>query len=79
MLINQQVGYTVICFNQTVQKKIDPKIHVNVLNELLKKLKPRQGIVFLKRLSVILDEDSEKGFGLVGSPSSCRMLLLKKG
>ncbi|KAE9390759.1 PHP domain-like protein [Gymnopus androsaceus JB14] len=59
------LGYTVICFNQTVQKKVDPKIHVNVLNELLEQLKPRQGIVFLKRLSVILDEDSEKGFGLV--------------
>lgn len=54
-----------ICFNQTVNKKIDPKIHVNPLNELLEKLKPRPGILFLKRLSVILDEDSEKGFGLV--------------
>ncbi|KAF9078266.1 RNase P subunit p30-domain-containing protein [Rhodocollybia butyracea] len=64
------LGYTVICFNQTVHKKVDPKIHVNVLNELLEKLKSRQGIVFLKRLSVILDEDSEKGFGLINANTS---------
>ncbi|KAF5391446.1 hypothetical protein D9757_002070 [Collybiopsis confluens] len=64
------LGYTVICFNQTVHKKVDPKVHVNVLNELLEKLKPRQGIVYLKRLSVILDEDSEKGFGLINANTS---------
>ncbi|KAJ3922508.1 PHP domain-like protein [Lentinula edodes] len=64
------LGYTVICFNQTVNKKIDPKIHVNPLNELLEKLKPRPGILFLKRLSVILDEDSEKGFGLINANTS---------
>ncbi|KIK59690.1 hypothetical protein GYMLUDRAFT_168854 [Collybiopsis luxurians FD-317 M1] len=64
------LGYTVICFNQTVHKKVDPKVHVNVLNELLEKLKPRQGILFLKRLSVILDEDSEKGFGLINANTS---------
>ncbi|KAJ4488391.1 PHP domain-like protein [Lentinula aciculospora] len=64
------LGYTVICFNQTVNKKIDPKIHVNVLNEMLDKLKPRPGILFLKRLSIILDEDSEKGFGLINANTS---------
>ncbi|KAJ3787881.1 RNase P subunit p30-domain-containing protein [Lentinula aff. detonsa] len=64
------LGYTVICFNQTVNKKVDPKTHINVLNELLEKLKPRRGILFLKRLSVILDEDSEKGFGLINANTS---------
>ncbi|KAE9398251.1 hypothetical protein BT96DRAFT_957662 [Gymnopus androsaceus JB14] len=65
-----QLRYTVVCFNQTVQKKVDPKVHVNTLNELLERLKPRQGIIFLKRLSVILDEDSEKGFGLINANMS---------
>ncbi|KAJ3751965.1 RNase P subunit p30-domain-containing protein [Lentinula raphanica] len=64
------LGYTVICFNQTVHKRVDPKTHVNALNELLEKLKPRQGVLFLKRLSVILDEDSEKGFGLINANTS---------
>ncbi len=57
-----------IAFNQTVHKKIDPKLHPNVLDALLAQLKPRTGIVFLKRLTIVLDEDSEKGFGLVRPP-----------
>ncbi|KAF9269097.1 PHP domain-like protein [Marasmius fiardii PR-910] len=61
------LGYTVIAFNQTVYKKIDPKIHVNILDGLLSQLKKRDGIVFLKRLTIILDEDSEKGFGLINA------------
>ncbi|KAJ7593088.1 PHP domain-like protein [Mycena floridula] len=61
------LGYNVICFNQTVHKKVDPKIHVNYLDVLLAKLKPRAGTVFLKRLTIILDEDSEKGFGLINA------------
>ncbi|KAL0563583.1 RNA-binding RNA processing protein rpp1 [Marasmius crinis-equi] len=56
-----------IGFNQTVQKKVDPKVHVNILDGLLSQLKKRDGIVFLKRLSIILDEDSEKGFGLINA------------
>lgn len=59
-----KVGYTVIAFNQTVRKKVDVKIDVNVLDGALKQLKPRTGIVYLKRLTIVLDEDSEKGFGL---------------
>lgn len=60
-----KVGYTVLAFNQTVQKKIDIKVHVNILDGLLGQLKKRNGIVFLKRLTIVLDESSEKGFGLV--------------
>jgi len=64
------VGYTVIAFNhyyQTVNKKIDPKTHVNVLDGLLTQLRARPGVVFLKRLTIVLDQDSEKGFGLVST------------
>ena len=67
------VGYSVIAFTQTVQTRIDPKTHVNVLDPLVSQLKKRTSIVYLKRLSIILDEDSEKGFGLVSvtvSPNS---------
>lgn len=66
---NSQVGYTVIAFSQTVAKKVDSKTHTNPLEGLLSQLKPRPGIVLLKRLNIVLDEDSEKGFGLVCSPS----------
>ena len=59
------VGYTVLALNQVVESKIDPKTHVNVLEPLLPLLKKRQGILLLKRLTIVLDEASEKGFGLV--------------
>lgn len=59
------VGYTVIAFNQVVQKKIDPKTHINALDPLLARLRKRQEIAYVKRLTIVLDEDSEKGFGLV--------------
>ena len=52
-------------FNQTVERKVDPKTFVNVLDTLLPQLRKRSGVVYLKRLSIVLDEDSEKGFGLV--------------
>jgi ribonuclease P/MRP protein subunit RPP1 len=55
----------VIAFNQSVNKKIDPKTHVNILDGLLEQLRARPGTVFLKRLTIVLDNDSEKGFGLV--------------
>ncbi|KAF8215721.1 PHP domain-like protein [Mycena galopus ATCC 62051] len=58
------LGYTVIALNQTVQSAVNPKSHVNILENLVAQLKPRPGVVLLKRLSVILDQDSEKGFGL---------------
>ena len=52
-------------FNQTVERKVDPKTFVNVLDTLLPQLRKRSGVVYLKRLSIVLDEDSEKGFVLV--------------
>ncbi|KAH8825098.1 RNase P subunit p30-domain-containing protein, partial [Flagelloscypha sp. PMI_526] len=57
------VGYTVIALCQTVNKKIE-KNHVNFLDEILPGLKKRDGVLILKRLNIILDSDSEKGFGL---------------
>ncbi|KAF5309961.1 hypothetical protein D9619_010263 [Psilocybe cf. subviscida] len=61
------LGYSVIGLTQTVYKKVDSKTHVNVLESLVSQLRPRSGIVFLKRLSIILDQDSEKGFGLINA------------
>ncbi|THH13909.1 hypothetical protein EW146_g6372 [Bondarzewia mesenterica] len=64
------LGYTVLALTQTVHKKVDPKTFVNALDPLLGQLRAREGIVYLKRLTIVLDEDSEKGFGLVRlSPS----------
>lgn len=63
------LGYNVIAFNQTVNK-IDPKTHANVLDSLLPQLKVVAGVVFLKRLTIILDEESEKGFGLTSTNAS---------
>lgn len=67
-----------IALTQTVFKKIDSKNHVNILDILISQLKPRAGILYLKRLNIILDEDSEKGFGLVSAiPSQhCRQLVI---
>ncbi|KAH9918052.1 RNase P subunit p30-domain-containing protein [Fomitopsis serialis] len=58
------LGYTVLALNQTIQTKLDPKSHVNVLDPLLSQLRKRSGLVLLKRLTIVLDEESEKGFGL---------------
>jgi ribonuclease P/MRP protein subunit RPP1 len=59
------VGYNVIAFNQIAYKRIDPKTHINELDLLLGLLRKRSGVIYLKRLTIVLDEDSEKGFGLV--------------
>ncbi|KAI0375530.1 PHP domain-like protein [Pilatotrama ljubarskyi] len=64
------LGYTVIAFNQTVERKVDPKTHVNTLDPLLGQLRKRPGVVFLKRLTIVLDEESEKGFGLTNGNSA---------
>lgn len=53
-----------MALNQTIQTKLDPKSHVNVLDPLLSQLRKRSGLVLLKRLTIVLDEESEKGFGL---------------
>ncbi|KAI0638071.1 PHP domain-like protein [Trametes polyzona] len=58
------LGYTIIAFNQTVERKVDPKTFFNTLDPLLAQLRKRQGVVYLKRLTIVLDEESEKGFGL---------------
>jgi ribonuclease P/MRP protein subunit RPP1 len=63
----EHLGYTVIAFNQSVNKKIDQKTHVNILDGLLKQLRARPGTIFLKRLTIVLDNDSEKGFGLTNA------------
>ncbi|EJD08501.1 PHP domain-like protein [Fomitiporia mediterranea MF3/22] len=47
-----------------VTSKVDPRSHVNILDPLLKQLRKGTGILFLKRLTIVLDEDSEKGNGL---------------
>ncbi|KAI0083889.1 PHP domain-like protein [Irpex rosettiformis] len=60
----EHLGYTVFALNQTVLKKIDAKTHVNTLNPLIERLRWRANITLLKRLTIVLDEESEKGFGL---------------
>jgi len=64
------LGYTVLALNQIVQRKIDPKNHVNTLQALLSQLRQRKGLVLLKRLTIVLDEESEKGFGLTTQNTS---------
>ncbi|KAG8744342.1 hypothetical protein FRC10_010322 [Ceratobasidium sp. 414] len=54
------LGYTVIALNYTVEGKIDPATHVNPLLSV----PSRKDIVVLRRLTIILGESSEKGFGL---------------
>ncbi|GAB1522848.1 ribonuclease P protein subunit p30 [Rhizoctonia solani] len=54
------LGYTVVALNYTVYGKIDPATHVNPLLAV----PPRKDLVVLRRLTIILDESSEKGFGL---------------
>jgi len=61
------LGYSVLAFNQRVKKKVEPKTFINTLDPLLRQVKKREGIIYLKRLTIILDEDSEKSFGLVRS------------
>ncbi|KAF8623254.1 hypothetical protein AX17_007500 [Amanita inopinata Kibby_2008] len=64
------LGYSVLAFTQTVHKKVDAKTHVNILDPLIPLLQKRPGILYLKRLNIILDEDSEKGFGLINANTS---------
>ncbi|KAG8715585.1 hypothetical protein FRC09_016492 [Ceratobasidium sp. 395] len=54
------LGYAVVALNYTVEGKIDPATHVNPLLSV----PSRKDIVILRRLTIILDENSEKGFGL---------------
>ncbi|CAE6488979.1 unnamed protein product [Rhizoctonia solani] len=54
------LGYTIVALNYTVQGKIDPATHVNPLLSV----PARKDLVVLRRLTIVLDESSEKGFGL---------------
>ncbi|CAE6491264.1 unnamed protein product [Rhizoctonia solani] len=58
--ILSKVGYTIVALNYTVQGKIDPATHVNPLLAV----PARKDLVVLRRLTIVLDESSEKGFGL---------------
>lgn len=55
------VGYTVVALNQTIRGVFNPATHKNTLL----KIRPRTDLTILRRLTIILTEDSEKGFGLV--------------
>ncbi|KAG9003030.1 hypothetical protein FRB94_002850 [Tulasnella sp. JGI-2019a] len=57
------LGYTIIALNQTITGVFNPKSHRNILQGI----RPREGIVILRRLTIILTEESEKGSGLVAS------------
>ena len=59
------VGYTVIAFTQTIESSFSSSGHVNYLEEAVRRLKKREGVMFLKRLTILLDDASEKGTGLV--------------
>lgn len=67
ILIGWPVGYSVLAFDQRIKTKVEPKTFINALDPLLRQMKKRPGVVYLKRLTIVLDEDSEKGFGLVRS------------
>ncbi|CAE7080083.1 unnamed protein product [Rhizoctonia solani] len=54
------LGYTIVALNYTVHGKIDPATHVNPLLSV----PARKDLVILRRLTIVLDESSEKGFGL---------------
>ncbi|KAH9975255.1 RNase P subunit p30-domain-containing protein [Lactifluus volemus] len=64
------LGYSVLAFNQLVKTKVEPKTFINTLDPLLRQVKKRLGIIYLKRLTILLDEDSEKGFGLTNAQSN---------
>lgn len=55
-----KVGYTTVALNYTIEGKIDPVTHINPLLAV----PPRTDLIILRRLTIILDESSEKGFGL---------------
>ncbi|KAH7099745.1 Polymerase/histidinol phosphatase-like protein [Auriculariales sp. MPI-PUGE-AT-0066] len=66
-----QLGYTVLCLTQTERGPIDPKSFINVLTALIATLnasprKPPQ-IVLSTRLTLVLDNTCDGGFGLTQS------------
>ncbi|KZT06706.1 PHP domain-like protein [Laetiporus sulphureus 93-53] len=64
------LGYTVFALNQTVRSKVERKTHVNIIDPLVAQLRERTGVVILKRITIVLDEDSEQGYGLTTANAS---------
>ncbi|TFK65934.1 PHP domain-like protein [Pluteus cervinus] len=77
MLIH--LGYSVLALTQTVYHKFEAKTHVNTVDCLVEHFESRfsagkqtngsgaavgTGTLLLKRLNIVLNEESEKGFGL---------------
>ena len=59
------VGYTVLAFNQTIESVFTANGHINYLISLVQRLKKREGVIYLKRLTILMDDGSDKGTGLV--------------
>jgi ribonuclease P/MRP protein subunit RPP1 len=59
------VGYTVLAFNQTIESAFTANGHINYLDSLVQQLKKREGVIYLKRLTILMDDASDKGTGLV--------------
>lgn len=55
-----KVGYTTVALNYTIEGKIDPATHINPLLAV----PSRNDLIILRRLTIVLDESSERGFGL---------------
>lgn len=49
-----EVGCSVITFTQTVHKTVDLTLHVNAVDVVIGWLKSRPGVVYLRRLNIIL-------------------------
>ncbi|GJJ14599.1 hypothetical protein Clacol_008865 [Clathrus columnatus] len=58
------LGYTVVALSQLCHSKVDGKHHIDYVSGLIPKLKKWHNLRLLKRLTVVLDEASEKGNGL---------------
>ena len=63
------VGYTVFAFNQSIESTFTGHGHINYLDSLVQQLKKREGVVYLKRLTILMDDTSDKGPGLVSPPA----------
>ena len=70
------VGYTVFAFNQSIESAFTGHGHINYLDSLVQQLKKREGVVYLKRLTILMDDASDKGTGLVCPPEhKCPLFL----
>jgi len=55
----------VLAFNQTIEFGFTAHGHINYLDSLVQQLKKREGVIYLKRLTILMDDTSDKGTGLV--------------